>query len=75
MDTSNLGIRLTRNACKVAARKGFTPDAIIKTYRFGEQEPNPDHPGQFTIAGNGITLVGAPAKEHFVVITCYGEVK
>lgn len=68
MDTTKMDIRFTRHACKVAAKKGFTPEAIKDTFTTGAVR-FADREGQYDISKGDMHLIGAPTGNTFMVIT------
>lgn len=65
MDTTE-GMRLTlsRTACKIAAKEGWTPDMIQETFDNPKAiYANKQYEGQFRIAGTDIVIVGVPQGE------------
>lgn len=70
--TAGMKIVLTNLACKRAAMGGFGADDIRSTFDSPESiTENRDMPGQYRLVGKGMTLVGIPEGEKFVVITCF----
>lgn len=70
MDTENMTIRLTRHACKAAARLGLDPDTISAAFaKPDEVSPNTTHPGQYIVSRDSLRFYGAPVGDKFMVIT------
>lgn len=62
--TEGMRLTLTRSACKIAAQKGFTPEAIQKCFDKPQAiEVNADREGQYRIVNSDMTIIGVPVSE------------
>lgn len=73
MDTTGMRLSLTRTACKVAARNGWSADMIKQTFENPKKVyPSKSHPGQYRVVGKNICIVGVPVSdEEFRGITMF----
>lgn len=62
--TENMRLTLTRTACKVAVKHGFTAEAIQKCFEQPKRVyASKTHPGQYRIVNNDICIVGVPVGD------------
>lgn len=62
--TTGMRLTLTRTACKVAARNGWTPEQIQDAFdRPKKVYPSRSHEGQFRIVNQSICIVGVPVSD------------
>jgi hypothetical protein len=72
--TTGMTLNLSRHACKTAAAKGFTAEAISDCFEHPtEVYPSGSHPGQFRIVNGDVCLVGVPDGNVFRCITLYRD--
>ena len=64
MQTKDMRLTLTRTACKVAAKNGWTAEQIQETFDNPKKVyESKTRPGQFRVVSKDICIVGVPISE------------
>lgn len=62
--TAGMRLTLTRTACKIAAKNGWTPEQIQDAFeRPKKVYPSKTREGQFRVVNKDICIVGVPVSE------------
>lgn len=62
--TAGRRLTLSRTACKIAAKEGWTAEQIQETFQSPKAVyPNKQREGQFRIAGTDICIIGVPVGD------------
>ena len=62
--TYGMRLTLSRTACKIAAKEGWTAEQILETFNSPKAiYENKKYAGQYRIAGTEIVIVGVPMDE------------
>lgn len=70
--TTGMRLTLTRTACKVAAKNGWTAEQIQECFDNPKKVyPSRTREGQFRVVNKEICIVGVPDGDRFVGITMY----